>query len=647
MNIPQAYRKHKDMPIFMTLALDLTNFNFYKFNESIDTKFKSLDEIKNKTIHVLEKLSPNYVKTEFRDKFASFVPSSDDVLKNIGTFVDDELKIDVDLFLMFYGEKYDSVLCDASYQKIVDQKISLLSKFLIRHKLIDVNDENAISNISSIFEYEPKFDRIIIQSMYQKYSNFDEITKKMIKFYNDEEIIGIDSLKYADLVKILKTSSNDRLENIQSISDKLIESNTAFTNSLKSISKACCCLFLASFGDVSSHRSCEIMSSDPLATEILYHNMDLQDDQSLVTKKHTLNEIILNVSSNKQLNLKFLPVFKLGLASGLVYGGIKEMMLRQMNSVDDEILKIAVIQDELDEMKSSLKTVLDTELEIDETLLQYAIQSQIVQAYMITKKGSSPSLPILENIPVLTEAAEKTNLGIPIEEFLILGDKKDTPGHSTRIGIVPLRMNFDEFSKKFNKMYNNAVESQVGTDVSLKSKFSLNMIRIMTSPATFNPIRFTDTDNEGLLHTIQNLLKSHFSNTDKIQLVATFQNDTGKIGIRGILEKTFNKNSLYFFIEKELRTKIPDVSLITNAMNVDSFDAKLYQSYNVENFAKLCIQIHNAKQTSDDERLVNVLTSHLTMLLQGQNPQITPQDCHQVSILLFVKLSKFGNVLSN
>jgi|APSaa5957512535_1039671.scaffolds.fasta_scaffold15175_3 hypothetical protein len=659
LNISEQYRKNKDIIMFRRLALELPNFDFNNFNESIKSQFKKIDDRKEKIIYVLEEINSKFTTNDFREKFSSFVPSSDDLL-SIAQHIEEELGIDSDLIMLFYGTKYDQEISEKYYNKIISEKVNILSAFMIQHGLIKIeksDTKNNAVNLSSILIHEPKFDLVKVQGMYQRYSHLLEIFSKMMQFLVDEKIIDKTYLKFEELVKIVKNSGENRFDNILTISDFLVCSNEKYPkNSLISISKACCCLFLYSRGDISAQTACKSVQTDSQASEILYCNMDVNDDKLLVTEKHAIGNIIPKVLSNNNLDLKYISDFKRGLAIGYLYGSKKEMLMNKMDNVKSDIKKISEIKEELDEMHDSLKTVLDTEFESDTSYLEYAIKSQIVQAYMITTKGRGPALgEILDDDNLLKIASREIDSSMNLEEFLIKGTpkKKDpTIGSHTRIGVVPLNMNFDEFSEKFILIYAKAVKNYISKHSDRrKSDFSVNLFRIMTSPATFTPIRLgiqtADTDSDDPLYIIQSLLSKHFSTTDKLSLVSTFTNKSGSVGVRGIVEKTCDRNSLYSFIHKDLRNTMPNFIEIEQGMD-KKFEQKLYQKYNVEQFSKFAMSVHSTlKITNDKNPLIHTLAKNIAEIVQDQNYSISTNDVEKIAPILFGKLDKFGRILSS
>lgn len=644
--IPQKYMQQDCSQIIRRLANKQPFFDFNLFNGFIQSYFKTIDDEKDRIIRILENLDSKFVSSDFRDAFGFYLPVCEDVLDDFATFVSKELPIDYDILLLFYGEKYDQMLCDRCYSNLIPRQALMLANFLIDHNKIRVNESDNPENLSDILKIILTFDLTQIQNLYEQYSVFADLSRKMHEFYASEEVIITPALSYAELISIIKASGEGRLNKILGISNKLVSTNPEFDSNAKSVSRACCCLFLYSQSDTDSGKLCENILTDDVACDILYHNMNSKVDQGLVSGKILFRQIISESLPPTDLDRKLMPIFLDGLKHRILYHNKTEMMQKQSANVGDEMENLSDIKQELSEMRESVKSVLDEEITSNDTLMQYAVQSQIIQAYVVTKKGQSRSLPLLQDKAELQEAAEKINLGMPVDDFLILGDDENTPGYGTRLGIVPLNMDFAEFSKKFNSLYETAIDALVGNDVSLKAKYHINMIRIMTSDATFNAVRFVQTDEQELYEIIENLLKDNFSNSDKIQLIATFQTDTGKVGVRNILEKTFNKIPLYDHVGKSL-IPIMDASRIESAMRIDSFDDQLYRSYGVENFTQLCRQIHKSRQNSDDVRLTNVLDSHLAALLQKHDSMITEQDSMNVSKVLFQKLTKFGRVLSS
>ncbi|MDE2589714.1 MAG: hypothetical protein KGL95_08635, partial [Patescibacteria group bacterium] len=103
LKIPEPYRKNLDMPTFKKISNEIPKFDFYKFNELVYSKFRTFDETKNKVIHVLESINPEWLSSEFRNNLKSFVPPSDDILTDIANYVEKESDVDHDLLLLFYG----------------------------------------------------------------------------------------------------------------------------------------------------------------------------------------------------------------------------------------------------------------------------------------------------------------------------------------------------------------------------------------------------------------------------------------------------------------------------------------------------------------------------------------------------------------
>lgn len=662
LRIPEPYREHKDMPTFKKISLEMPEFDFYKFNELVHSKFKAIDDAKDKMINVLEDINPKWSSAEFRDNLSSFVPPSDDIVADIANHVGEKLDQDSDLLLLFYGTKYDQSLAEKHYKKIIGTKTQKLSEFLIGNELIKIekndNREKNVKNLSSILKPDDKFDLIKIQSTYQQYAHLLEISTRMIQFLHEEEIIKTEKLDFDELIKIVPSPHKERLENIQAISYYLIKSNDDFSNdALDAISKACSCLSLYVLEDVSAKGACEAAQRSSLASEILYYNMVTKEERILMKGKHSLKNVIKDVLTKTDISYDYMADFKMGLADGYLYGSRKEMMRHKMDNVEEQLEKISEIKEELEEMEDSVRTVLNTEFDAYPGFLEYAIQSHLIQAYIITTRSKGPALTQILDSPIIHDAAKEVMGNLNLDRFLIIGrPQKDLSlGSHTRIGIVPFDTSFEEFSEKFQTIYDLAVEKFLKENSTYdKSDFQLNIFRFLSSPATFKRIRFPenlsskqDSESDDPIRIIEKLIKERFSAHENLSIIMTFSTKESSIVAKDILTKAFDGKTLYSFIQKELPTLMPEYQNIEKIMKDPTFDAKIYQSFKLEKFSELASAIHNARKSSDDEHMIVSISDKISKIVAEEDTEIKQEDLKQLSKLLYNKLIKFGKVLSS
>lgn len=664
LKIPEHYEDSADLlRKIREIEGEQSEFDFFKMKHSIYSKFKSIDDEKDSIMQALQDYKILFDSQKSNKEFKSFIPFSNDILTEISKDLGTRLKLDPSFILLFYGTKYDKSITEKVFAEIRNNKTKELADILIDKQLIKIetgsDPTKETDNVSMILNAIKEFNLVQIQNWYQSYVHFLEIARRITQFLFNEKLIKSHEVNFKQIMEIVPNPSGDRLTNIMSISSFFLNKEKIFTDShLEPTSNACTCLFLFNQEDISARRGGQIIQQSELSSKILYHNMKMKETERLKTKKeYPLVEVINEVLTKTDLQFPHLAEFRMGLSNGHLFRSTTEMMSKKLEDVKNEIKKEKELQEEIKKMESSVRTFLNAELEKAPAFLEYAIQSQLVQAYVITSKskGGPVFTELLGGETMQKIAKDVLDENESLEDFLIIGAPKEdqTVGRWTRIGVVPFNMDFDDFCDKFENLLDRTVEEFIRerNDLNMKkSDIALNIFRMLATPTTFRRIRLDGTlatDLDDPIKIIKDLIVNKFSVEDSFSLVATSkEQEHGGISFKKLAEKLFDQQvtPIHSLLKDDLRL-LSNREEIDKIMIKESFNKKIYEKFAVTKFTDLTRGIHSGSENMKDE-IKDVITKRVDEVFGELGLKLDEKDSMLIADVMLRKLSNLGRIFS-
>ncbi|MEP0826683.1 MAG: hypothetical protein HRF40_14495 [Nitrososphaera sp.] len=629
-----------------------TEFEFIKIKYSIFSVFQEIDNAKDAVIQTLQDHDLQ-IKQNVLKEIQSFIPKSNENFKEICRFLGKRLDIDADFILLLYGNRFNSEIRNEAFANIKAKKSEgSLASFLIDKGKIKIiqqsNKDNEVNNVALIIRSSPEFNLLEVQNKYTNYSNLLEICGKLVQFLKEE---GLQST-LLDFQEIMKTvpdpQSQSRLDNILALCTRLLRESGILKEHLDKVAIAIVCIFLVRQEDISSRSSCFRAQPIDLTSQILYHNMRLKEIGSQKREQYLLVTAIDEVISGVAKDFQYLADFRRGLAGGVLFATTNEMLSKVMDDVQEQIKQLGVDKQELEE---SVKTVMNIELSSE--FLTYAIQSNLVQAYLISSKSQGSNLKEIIDTRMRAMCDERLSTEPELKDFLLM-DPSISVGKYTRVGVVPFSMDFDDFSRKFHALFEEAVDKYIeeqnasGGTAYKKSDFSVNIFRIMVSPTTFKTVRLGESEMvEDPVKMVGRIIEDRFSVEDKFVLHSTSKSAEERIVLlKGVVNQMLNmQGSFYRMITKWIGVTVEDKEKLEQLMLSKTFDKKFLKLTGSENKNALAISTYNAihQDPTARERIRSLFTAHIKKIAELD---VNEQDSIVAANALVEVLYRVGNFLS-
>jgi len=655
LEIPDNYRNNKQLGKKISQILDnQSEFDFFNIRQSAYAEFKMIDSQKKSLTHALDDHGIHFGSSKTETDFNSFIPMTADYLNEISAELSSKLNLDKDFILLFYGSNYDKYLMENVFKEIKKMKTTELAGVLVDKNLIKIEKglqkSEEIKNISLILGFLPEFNLVQIQNFYQNYVNLLEVAKKLVTFMGSEELAKRTDIDFKKIVDILpEPDMQDRLDSINKILRILLDEEKLFGNeNMDAITIAILCVFLVNQEDVSSRRCCQRAQQIEISSKILYHNMMMKEEETLRTKERfSLLKVIRNVILDSSIRYQFLANFKDGLAIGRLYQSSKDMASKQIQDAKEQMEQVSSLKGQIEKIQTSFREFLNTELPYD--FMEYAINSQIVQAYMISSRSQKGIFTQIVGDRMQKICLEMSQTDSSFKDLLIMGEPKEDQfiGKSTRIGVVPLGMDFEEFSKKFHMLFDKTVEDYIEEKkTDQKSDFSVNIFRILASPTTFKRIKLDGTtqspDQDDPIQIIRDLIVERFSVEDGLSLVATSKEGSVRKLIEVVVDE---KGKLYSLLENDLKINLNKKEILDLIRNKD-FDKTLYEKFDCTKFTDLAKKTYQIEMTNDTDHVKSLIQNNTLQVFQKFKVEITDDESKIFSNLIYRVLNIFGTALT-
>lgn len=471
------------------------------------------------------------------------------------------------------------------------------------------------------------------------------------------------TIDFPKVIEIVRTAPDNHLAQSEAICKYLVKNHFVTPvpeEDIEPVAIAVICVFSVTQKDFMIGReACQHATYVENAERILYRAMELNTGESFqISLAGTLGPAIKEVVAGSVKEFKYMQGFHEGLASGVLFWNTKEMLTSKIDEVREDAKRYHVLQGTIDKMRSSFQEFMRTEL--PEEFLQYAIDAQIIQPYIVSTRVSQEQ--ILSQI-IDKRMPEKCKQlggdppsGDPGYRNLILQTRQKTVGGShTRIGLVPIGMSFDEFKRRFQRVFDDTVQEYLQENhrpPEDASKFSANLARFFASPLAFKLVKAgKDSDEitpDHPIHVIKDLIISRLGFTENIELVTTSKSEQEKtITVKQVLLNLFDaKASVFALIRPEISqimTRYPKLEPFISRK--DDFDEKLKRSLGCTTFTNLAETIYKLRTKLGRDKAIITISGNLGGVFAFEKLKPAEEDITQIAIAIESSLGNIGEVM--
>lgn len=674
--IPDHYRKDERLLIQQLgdIVGNVEPFSLLGMKQKISETFETLDVDKK----VLEKALNSFgfaLTADMREPFDSYVPSIGtdrlpNLAKNLAGLILEFQHVEVPekLILLFYYHHLRRKLeMDDLYNSIKNVLSLRLSTILLQNAIVKMERtwELALEaqNLSYVISAALEFDLVTIQNVYQNYRALAEVAHYLARYMEVEQLSSSANLSFKQVTDVLRAeASNNYVTQVKALCKFLLinyKSLDLKEAEIGPVTIAATCLFLTrERHDVSGRDACHEALSEPLAVKFLYRNMELGGGEAFrVNGKQTFAVAIRQVLDDPSLTFEYLNDFIFGLNAGVVYRDTKDMFGAKSDALQMQLKEMNKLQATADKMRDSVKEFMNAEL--PEVFLLYALDAQLIQAYMISTKAARGRILTVIVDHKMKEVCERlAESDSSYEDLLLFTEVKTAGGKGTRIGVVPVRMNFDEFARKFNVIFGIAKKEYMrGGNISESeaAKYSANVFRLFASELAFKLIRGDESevspekDPEHPIHVIKELIVQELGFVDAVGLVASSKPDKDRtVLVKKVVTNLFDaKASLYILTRSEIGdilTKHPKLKETMEKKNV--FDVELFQKFGCSSFTGFAKAMYSMRtRLGDKGRAISEVNRNLGELIDSHRIRIESSECERLAAVVQGVADNIGEVL--
>jgi hypothetical protein len=643
---------------------ELEYFNISGVKSKIFEIFGGLEAKKKSLLVSLSRfdilLEPNQA-----DRFNKFVPKTaglDELYVELTKLVNERKKISMKpgfVSLLYHYHMQDAELLQ-TFQDTKPNSLSLAT-LLLQNGVVKKEPDQDLAveaqRLSTIIASSPNFDPTLFQSLYQTYAGLSVLSDKLIKFLKTEGLVREATLIFGNIVKIMQGSGLDsRLPQVKALCDYFLKNFGTLDvkgEGYDGLLLASTCYFLVSQGDFADGEACKQTASRPIAAKILYRNMQLRESESFGKGDATLASAAQYIISNPAADFKFIDDFTTGLKGEVLYRSTRQMFGAKVEDLKEQISYAHELQSTVDSMEESVRDFMNAEL--PEDFLLYAIDAQLIQAYMVSTKSGQP---ILGDIIVrMRKICSPDSSNLTYKGLLLFTDEKTSGGVYTRIGVVPSRLDFEEFSKLFDDVFKVAVQEHI-RDNGLKPEeaesFSANVFRLFASPLAFKLITGTPKKAEEIdavhpIRQIKEVIIKQMGFIDNLTLVASSKSEKDRtIIVKKIMTNLFDsKGNLLTMIKVRVAEIIAKHDKLKEIMqNRELFDRLLMMKFGCNSFSSLAHTVYKTTVSIGDRtKAIDQMSRYIDEIAQSQRVHLKPDELQRIGASIHGILDNIGKVL--
>jgi hypothetical protein len=673
--VPEQYEKGSSFlaAIIKNELMRSDKFSLEIIREYLSGFLQDIDVKKKTMLLAAERFNMMLTAVE-KEAFDTFLPMEQDQLDGIAGRLCSQLRnvlqYEVDrqvLLLLYYVYVNDENKRRLTYEFLLSSKKLLhLATVLLDRQAIKADGEDlAISsaNLAILLELLADFVLNDIQDLFSRATAFAALASKMVDYYTAEGLVQGANVDFAIIAHFhISRDYTDEYSRTKALSKYLMDNFSKVEtaqNDKDSLIRASTCSFMYYRGVSGASKACSEVVTDLLAAKFLYRHMELRESEPFrAVKTATLSLAIKEVLADYSLDFRFLQDFIIGLGTGVVYNNKRDMLALKAEDISDQLAHRVQLQElVIERMKQSASDFMDAEL--PEDFLLYAIDAQLVQAYMISVKT--------QRVPVLTEIVDH-NMKLECESLaqndrlygnlLLTAEDKTAGGFWTRIGVVPPGMDFDEFNTKFQEVYRRTLGKYLSehpeTNVT-KSEVTINLFRLFASPLAFKLIRGSpgladSEDPSHPIHTVKQLIVKNFGFAKSLELVAVSRPDKERTVLvkKVIVDMLNNKAFLYLIARQELDGVIGQHESLRELLSDRiRFDVNLFAKYHSSNFCEFATTLYKSEKTLDDRGgQLSKLSDYVRDILSNFSIRIRDDELSGLSKVLYLVVLGFGEVLA-
>lgn len=626
---------HFDVEILSFTLKSLDNFSLDEVRTRLtDQKIETI-KLERHIRRLIDVYFPNHAIQDINDgiSFAGISSMEDEYIKRLSSVYNVDPEVLRYLFHSIEPSAKVEVFIDSL--KSDDKFLEKLSRFLLREGVIRSN-----STPQELVEILKAFPRLPPEALQIKISDYEDafsFTKGFRDFIKKTGGNHKSSPLSINSVFELCTKETDKVERMFKLSVKITEefeidrspSLPVITKPSETISESLLAIYLYRRQSPFLESICRKIFLHQDSVGILYDYAVLTDTEGTSTEE--LDKLILKAiyqyDQGKTLNDRYYLQYKEKLGNGILYTSIKSLDSYVINETREQVhdinLKISDVSS-LDVFKRSLKGLLNDTLIASkiESLLDYGT----VNAFLLTKDPKSEG----NVLPLIDEIAEKYNI------FLEKGS-----GAHTRFGMIPFGTTFEEFTDRFEGLYNREVYIEGNENV--LSSTTLNLYKFVPSKS-FTKVIGVNRESY-VIEAIGEIIKrDEFPSLDKISILSSLTGESNiQRSVGRIITDAINRINIIEFAIGKASMEDFNLSVLSKVSieNKRKFNNDLLHYFSVETVSALSKSIYKGVAENKD-RIYKKFENGVNMALNRYNKS---KELTEDVEFIFKEIESLGRVL--
>lgn len=555
--------------------------------------------------------------------------------------------IPLELSKLFYFNTVGSDKGEDVFRKMEEKDLIEINDFLVKKNLLPDLPFNA--HVPALLKTQLVFDRATLRDIYDKY---EKLTAKLDTFVpflikHDMQAVSTPPSFKEVLKKCPPTRETDFLTAFLTLTRGLVNRSadgSILTDvQLDELNRAACLLSLKLDNDPASAVLAAKVAFDPLGARVLYRYSKLisaavskQDEPQL---KKALLEAIPEIVGDPSFDF-----FKGQLQQGILVVSASSLLserLDELKTIASTSVKLGLENKVLQNYVDSTKEFLSAQ--VDMAVITEFLTTEVLSAYLLTIPPKTALINWLHaHEQDLFNAAEVLSNSEKDERYKTLRQFDEGSGRSTRIGLVPFGMRFEEFTKMFETLFEKAREIS-GT----QEKLPFYITRIFASEDAMKEIMPTGLDRSPL-EVVKELVQNKVQGADSISLLALLEPISGnRLAYKTVLTRLLDThgNNIYTLTKDLIGDVLQANPALATRFSDGTLDTELRARYAAPSTSELCKIVDGQVKASDESTALSTLTERLTTILP-ELQDVAESEQKIVMGAVFRRLRVAGTVLN-
>lgn len=570
------------------------------------------------------------IETKELEFAKTFVPSSPPAAES--EFVEkaaERYNIEPDLLQFLYKTTTDPNKAAEFYAEFIMEHAKSLSELLISRNFVPRGD--FAPNVETLLKSQKSFDLssfIQLASLYEKLSS---TLSSLSGFLDIHRIRNNRSIGFNDLIRLCPPNSESSFEAqlvtlVTYLVDSHFERHELDDKKTKELATSATLLFLNLQNDPAFRPLCETVYYMDFGSRVLYRHL-IQAEERLESEMVTLREAVDLVMDSTPETPQYLhfEYFQSQLLERKLPRTASSMIAFQIDSIRRDFQRAQENGLERNVIENYLLPISDLLNEkINEEIVKDFLTTKVLSAYLITVPKNFPGIGFLtDESDIIDEAAKKLVIETGDESYTTLYRVDKGTGKSTRIGIVPFGMSFEDFATKFEELFSKAIRlanARPSPTTTYPYPLPYYLVRIFPSEDALREIMRRNDVKTSPFGIVRDMVKEQVGASESISLLSLLQRaGTSNLALKQVIESIIDhpKSNLGTLVEDLISSLLAKFPSGQKRFQRGDVDRQLFQVYDVKTLSSLCTKLTELLRAPNKDAVREAFCENLIKAVPG------------------------------